>query len=67
MTGRKLIFHIDLAREDIELDLTVRWENYAAIAGSCEKTTVFGGKKSFPVSGFLTARRPHTLAGTQTG
>ncbi len=45
MTGRKLFFQIELARGDIEADLTVRWEDYAAIAGSCEKTIVFGGKR----------------------
>ena len=44
MTGRKLFFQIELARGDIEVDLTVRWEDYAATAGGCEKTTVFGGK-----------------------
>ncbi|HYM11050.1 MAG TPA: amidohydrolase family protein [Bryobacterales bacterium] len=32
------------ARGDVELDLTVRWEDYAAQAGACEKTIVFGGK-----------------------
>ena len=44
MTGRKLFFQIELARGDSEVDLTVRWENYAATAGGCEKTIVFGGK-----------------------
>ena len=27
-----------------EVDLTVRWGEYAATAGQCEKTIVFGGK-----------------------
>ena len=27
-----------------EVDLTVRWEDYAATAAHCEKTIVFGGK-----------------------
>ncbi len=32
------------ARGDVELDLTVRWEDYAAQARGCDKTIVFGGK-----------------------
>lgn len=32
------------ARGDVEVDLTVRWEEYAAKAAGCEKTIVFGGK-----------------------
>lgn len=32
------------ARGDVEVDLTVRWEEYAATAAGCEKTVVFGGK-----------------------
>jgi uncharacterized protein len=32
------------ARVGIEIDLTVRWEEYAAGAGACVKTVVFGGK-----------------------
>jgi len=32
------------ARGDVEVDLTVRWEDYRATAGSCRKTIVFGGK-----------------------
>lgn len=44
MTGRKLNFQIELAREDIEVDLTVLWEDYAATAGGFEKTIGFGGK-----------------------
>jgi predicted TIM-barrel fold metal-dependent hydrolase len=32
------------ARGDVEVDLTVRWEEYASRARSCDKTVVFGGK-----------------------
>jgi predicted TIM-barrel fold metal-dependent hydrolase len=32
------------ARGDVEVDLTVRWEEYAAQARACDKTIVFGGK-----------------------
>src|SRR2546425_825009 len=32
------------ARGDVEVDLTVRWEDYAAQARGCDKTIVFGGK-----------------------
>jgi predicted TIM-barrel fold metal-dependent hydrolase len=32
------------ARGDRDVDLTVRWDEYRATAGSCEKTIVFGGK-----------------------
>jgi predicted TIM-barrel fold metal-dependent hydrolase len=32
------------ARGDVEVDLTVRWEDYRATAGECRKTVVFGGK-----------------------
>jgi predicted TIM-barrel fold metal-dependent hydrolase len=32
------------ARGDAEVDLTVRWEDYAAQAQGCDKTIVFGGK-----------------------
>ena len=32
------------ARVGIEVDLTVHWEQYAAGAGACTKTIVFGGK-----------------------
>lgn len=32
------------ARGDVEVDLTVRWEEYRATAASCHKTIVFGGK-----------------------
>jgi predicted TIM-barrel fold metal-dependent hydrolase len=32
------------ARGDVEVDLTVRWEEYAARAATCAKTVVFGGK-----------------------
>ncbi len=32
------------ARGDVEVDLTVRWENYSASAEGCDKTIVFGGK-----------------------
>lgn len=32
------------ARGDVEVDLTVRWEDYAATAEGCDKTIVFGGK-----------------------
>jgi len=32
------------ARGDVEVDLTVRWEDYAATAEGVEKTIVFGGK-----------------------
>jgi predicted TIM-barrel fold metal-dependent hydrolase len=32
------------ARGDVEVDLTVRWEDYASRARSCDKTIVFGGK-----------------------
>lgn len=32
------------ARGDVEVDLTVRWEEYAATASGCAKTVVFGGK-----------------------
>ena len=44
MTGHNLFLQIELARGDIEVDLTVRWEDYAATAGGCEKTIVFVGK-----------------------
>lgn len=32
------------ARGDVEVDLTVRWAEYAATATACDKTIVFGGK-----------------------
>ena len=32
------------ARGDVEVDLTVRWEDYSAQAERCDKTIVFGGK-----------------------
>jgi predicted TIM-barrel fold metal-dependent hydrolase len=32
------------ARGDVEVDLTVRWEEYSSQAPNCEKTVVFGGK-----------------------
>lgn len=32
------------ARNGLEVDLTVRWEQYARTAGGCRKTVVFGGK-----------------------
>ena len=32
------------ARGDLEVDLTVRWEEYRASAAACDKTVVFGGK-----------------------
>lgn len=32
------------ARGDLEVDLTVRWEEYRASAAACDKTIVFGGK-----------------------
>ena len=32
------------ARGDLEVDLTVRWEEYHASAEACDKTIVFGGK-----------------------
>lgn len=32
------------ARNDKEVDLTVRWEEYHAAAEACDKTIVFGGK-----------------------
>ena len=32
------------ARGDVEVDLTVRWEDYQATAEHCAKTIVFGGK-----------------------
>ncbi len=32
------------ARGDIEVDLTVRWDDYVATGRSCDKTIVFGGK-----------------------
>jgi predicted TIM-barrel fold metal-dependent hydrolase len=32
------------ARGDVEVDLTVRWEDYRASAEGCAKTIVFGGK-----------------------
>lgn len=32
------------ARGDVEVDLTVRWEQYRASAAGCKKTIVFGGK-----------------------
>ena len=32
------------ARGDIEVDLTVRWDDYSAQARGCHKTIVFGGK-----------------------
>jgi uncharacterized protein len=32
------------ARGDVEVDLTVRWEDYRATAEACHKTIVFGGK-----------------------
>ena len=44
MTGHNLFLQIELACGDIEVDLMVRWEDYAATAGGCEKTIVFGGK-----------------------
>ena len=32
------------ARGDVEVDLTVRWDDYWATAEGCDKTVVFGGK-----------------------
>jgi len=32
------------ARKDVEVDLTVRWEEYHTGARECDKTVVFGGK-----------------------
>ena len=32
------------SRNGVETDLTVRWEDYEATAGNCDKTIVFGGK-----------------------
>src|SRR6266571_2614829 len=32
------------ARRDVEVDLTVRWQEYHAAAQTCDKTVVFGGK-----------------------
>jgi predicted TIM-barrel fold metal-dependent hydrolase len=32
------------ARGDVEVDLTVRWNEYRAAAATCDKTVVFGGK-----------------------
>jgi len=32
------------ARRDVEVDLTVRWPEYHASAGACDRTVVFGGK-----------------------
>ena len=32
------------ARRDVEVDLTVRWQEYHAAAQTCAKTVVFGGK-----------------------
>jgi predicted TIM-barrel fold metal-dependent hydrolase len=32
------------ARKDVEVDLTVRWEEYEASARGCGRTVVFGGK-----------------------
>jgi uncharacterized protein len=32
------------ARGDVEVDLTVRWEEYTATAAGCDQTIVFGGK-----------------------
>ena len=32
------------SRGDVEVDLTVRWEDYRATALNCHKTIVFGGK-----------------------
>jgi len=32
------------SRGDVEVDLTVRWEDYRASAQGCDKTIVFGGK-----------------------
>ena len=32
------------ARKDVEVDLTVRWDEYHATATACEQTIVFGGK-----------------------
>jgi len=32
------------ARGDVEIDLTVRWDEYHSAASGCDKTIVFGGK-----------------------
>jgi predicted TIM-barrel fold metal-dependent hydrolase len=32
------------ARGDVEVDLTVRWQDYASTAAGCDRTIVFGGK-----------------------
>ena len=32
------------ARKDVEVDLTVRWDEYHASATACDRTIVFGGK-----------------------
>jgi predicted TIM-barrel fold metal-dependent hydrolase len=58
------------ARGDVEIDLTVRWEDYAAQARGCERTIVFGGKARLSglwvpdreVAAYV-ARRPEQLLG----
>ena len=58
------------ARNGVETDLTVRWEEYAATAGGVDKTIVFGGKAKLSglwvpdheVAGYV-ARQPERLIG----
>ena len=58
------------ARGDVEVDLTVRWEEYSAQAVTCTRTIVFGGKAKrsglwvpdSEVAGYI-ARHPDKLIG----
>ena len=58
------------ARGDVEVDLTVRWEDYEAGAGPCRTTVVFGGKAKLSglwvpdraIAGYV-AKHPERLIG----
>ena len=42
--SKDFVTQVRRARSGVEIDLTVRWEEYQAHAAQCDKTIVFGGK-----------------------
>jgi len=58
------------SRGDVEVDLTVRWEDYSSQARTCDKTVVFGGKAKLSglwvpdreIAGYV-SRHPDKLIG----
>ena len=42
--SKDFVTQVRRARSGVEIDLTVRWEEYHAHAKQCDKTIVFGGK-----------------------